>query len=253
MPFRGRSQRYTSVNAARNLTGSAYNTGRDYVSEQAGTRRHEFTSSNLVAPITLGDYTVIDLCRFTRSFTGADGAPTATASNNFQNVRVFNGSKVVDYKAKILLNNNSAASGFYIDIYSMALSFSDALYFDTVYTTECPVQFSQVANNEGDVTFKGVHVAGFTDNSFKNFKGVQRYMKQLGTVYISASDAGQSHAEFTVNGLPPNCRRSQTGMFYGLIAHFPASKNTAATGDYEIHSEISFKELPAIDRLPFRW
>ena len=124
---------------------------------------------------------------------------------------------------------------------------------NAVYPSECPVEFDELtANREGEVRFKSTHVT-WTDNVFKNFKGLQRNIKFLGTLFVSSEDGGSPEASFIIRGIPAKVRRSQTGMFYGLMFHYSSTKNSAATQTLDSSMDVNFAELPASNRLPYRW
>ena len=78
--FSNRASRYSSAPTYANISPAIRQSGKNYVSEQSASRRHEFTSKipELTA-IQLGDYAEVKLCEFGRSFgAGADDPPTAT-------------------------------------------------------------------------------------------------------------------------------------------------------------------------------
>ncbi len=252
---RGRRNRYSAPTSL-SITGSVGQSGRDYVSEQSGSRRHDFISQPVTSPITLGDYTVANLVKMQRTFTAADDTPdTPTASNNYETHSVMNGSKIVNFRSTFRINSVQSGDGIYLDVYSVTTSFADALYLNALFPSTSPVEFEEAdvtPSHGGEVQFKAAHPA-WTENIYKDRKTLQRYIKHLGTIFVTSEDGGSPSAEFTVNGLPANVRRSQTGMFYGIFFHYSASKNSAATGDVEISQDTSFKEIPADNRLPFKW
>ncbi len=231
-------------------------TRKDYVKESSAVRRHEVIASFGLDAITLGDYATLDLCRFRRTFgAGIDDEPSPTASNNFQTADVMNGSKIDQFEATIKLASKSGSTAQYFDVYAFEYSFSDALWLETLYNVHTPTEFNHLGgapNVQGQVNFKAVHVT-FSQNNFKNFKGMQRHIKHLGTVYLSTNDGGSTSAEFTIRGLPAKCRRSQTGMFYGLIFHLSTEKNSIANASVTESVEIKFRETPSSNRLPFVW
>ena len=88
MPFartsRGRPQ-YNARTTNRNVGGALSNSSGNFVSEQSGIRRHEFTAPiEGMGTMALGDYGELPLVQMARTFDGIDGPPTATASNNYQ-------------------------------------------------------------------------------------------------------------------------------------------------------------------------
>ncbi len=250
----GRSPARASSLAQGAQSRSNYGTGRNYVSQASGTRRHELTIGFNQGDIPLGDYVTQVLCRFKRSFdTGDDDPPTPTQSNNYQSTTVFNGSKILDYECKIKIMNQSGGSGTYLDVYLLTASFSDAVWHNTILGSSALYSMQTTPSNEaGDTNFISPHPV-FTENFYKGSKTMQRTVKQLGTVFVTSEDGGTPQAEFTLRGLPPQVRRSQTGMFYGLLFHYSGDKNTAVTTDLNMTAEIKFKEQPSDNRLPFNW
>ena len=256
--YSNRGTRYTTANASQNITGGVRNSGKNYGSEGSGTRRHEFISKIPgMDSMSLGDYATLQLASFRRSFDAAqiDDEPAATASNNFQDSRVMNGSKLVGYQCNVKISNTSSSEGSYIDVYSLVTSFYDAQNMDDVYPSETPLQQDLDGVNVGrlgEVSFKSTHVI-WTENTYKNFKGLQRHIKYLGTLYTSSEDGGSPEAQFMIKGLPAKCRRSQQGMFYGLMFHYGSDKNSTATASFDASADIKFTEIPSSNRIPFRW
>lgn len=258
MAFRRRSStRYTAFPANMNVLGSVRNSTRNYKSEGTGSRRHEFIAPvTELASIDLGDYAPVNLVKMTRSFgSGDDEPPTATASNNYQTASTFNGSTVRGFQAKIKATNTGSGNGVYLDVYMVVTSFSDALWLNSVYPSESPIGMTTTGgtpDQDGEVFFKGSHVI-WSENVYKNFKGLQRNIFHLGTMFISSEDGGTPSAEFLINQLPPKVRRMQTGAFFGLFFHYSSTKNSAATATVDASVDIKFDEIPASNRIPFRW
>ena len=248
--------RFKTFPATQNLTGSPPGSGRDYRSEQTAQRRHEFIAKIPgLQGITLGAFATVDLAQFHRSFgdPDIDDPPTATASNNYQSANVMNGSAIKNFSAQFKFMNTGSSEGFYVDVYEVITSFSESLYMNQVYNTECPIEFlSSPGNAQGNVQFKDV-LPTWTENIYKNFKGLQRNIHFLGTVFVSSEDGGTPEASFIVSRLPGKCRRSQTGMFYGMMFHYSSTKNTAATASIEASVDISFDEIPSSERVPYKW
>ena len=135
----------------------------------------------------------------------------------------------------------------------MVCSFSDALWGDSVYKTSYPLEMvTDIPNVEGEVAEKSPHIV-WTENIYKSKKGVQMTIKHLGTIYVSSEDGGTPSAQFNIRGAPSKCRRSQTGMFYGLLFHYGSDKNSAATATLDASIDIKFDEVPTSNRLPFEW
>ena len=232
MPFSRRTSRYSAFPSQVNITSSLRNSRNNYKPEQTGIRRHEVISKITgLDSIALGDYAFINLLQFKRSFgAGADDPPTPTASNNYASTQIMNGSKAYGYQANIKLSNVGSGNTVYIDVYTVTTSFADAIYMNDTYEAESPVQYrdsSATVDLQGQVLFKTVHVI-WTENTYKNFKGLQRHIRLLGTLALTSEDGGSPNAEFVIQGLPAKCRRSQTGMFYGLMFHYSSTKNTDA-------------------------
>lgn len=165
----------------------------------------------------------------------------------------MNGSKIVGYQCNIKISNIDSGTGKYLDVYSIATSFGDLNYANTLFPSEYPAEMlSDAANNSGTTRFKDPPVI-WASNTYKNFKTMQRHIKHLGSLYISSEDGGQSSAAFTINGLPAKCRRANSGMLYGLMFHYDSEKNIDELAHFDTSAEIKFTELPSENRLPFRW
>lgn len=230
----------------------------NYVSQQSGNRRHEFT---LAAPIVgsasilnANEYFGVEIIRFQRTFTGAaDTPPTASASNNYATSGVFNGSRVSNLESTIVLKNTSATVSPTIDIYEIALSYYDGLIWNTIRPTQCPVAFTTgVGVTAGECYLDPAKVLATTilDQDIKNYKFQQHYLKKVGTVTLGNTDT-TNVATFKVNQIPPKCRRSQTGMLYAYIFANDSVKNGGATINLDYTLETKFSETPTDLRLPF--
>lgn len=255
MPYRRPSGRRTSAIQGYSMR-SNQNRSNNYTSEQSGIRRHDRAITQSGSDVT-GVYKVIDLCRFTRTFdpgSTSDDEPTASAGNNYASGRVMNGSKVVDFRANFTVSNNSTSVGCYIDVYTIALAFWDGLIWKSIQDATCPIAFSEtggVGSTKGEVTTKTPAAGLITAQNYRDFKHIQHYMKHLGTIYLTPDDGGSSATSFSLNGLPAKCRRSQTGMFYNLFFVNDTIKNSSVSIDYKVVSDISFKEIPSVNRLPY--
>lgn len=218
-------------------------------------RRHQFTASapQLGTPAALlpNEYFITRLLKFKRTFgAGADDPPSPTASNNYQSSTVFNGSKVGNMDAVVRLKNNGTAQEATLDIYEIALSFFDALIWNSVRPTNCPFTFTTAGVTSGELVEKAIVATTILDSDWNNFKFQQRYLRKVGTVTIPNTD-GDNVVEFRVNQIPPKCRRSQTGMYYGYIFANDSNKNAAATLALDYSLEEKFDEFPAENRLPY--
>ncbi len=117
---------------------------KDYRGEQTGIRRHQYTTNGPdagTANATVGQYFVTNLAKFERSFSGTDGDPTPTASNNFGTSQVMNGSAIRNMDASITLKNLDANDPVTWDVYECAYSFWDVFIWDGVRTAKCPFNF----------------------------------------------------------------------------------------------------------------
>ena len=251
---RGAPNRYASLPSLSNASGSIGTSGNNYKSEQTAVRRHEFlTPISGLASLALGDFAQVVLCRFKRSFgVGADENPTPTASNNYQSAAVMNGSAIRGYSAKIQIQNIGSGNPIVLDVYSVVTSFSDSVYGKLVYDGDYPVEMDETIPNEGEVQFSSPPIT-WTANTYRNFKGVQRDVKFLGSLTITSEDGGSPTVTFLIRGVPPKCRRSNNGMFYGLMFHYPSTKNTDATATMDSSIDIKFDEIPSSERVPFKW
>lgn len=231
---------------------------RDYLSQQSGSRRHEFSATATGTPLTLtaGLYFFFELLKFRRTFTaGDDVPPTATASNNFQTPQVFNGSKIINFQATIRIKNRGAVGG-YLDVYQITASFYDILIWDTLFTSTCPLTFNNAGvgppDKQGEIGTKAITTTLILDNAIKNSKFTQHYMKKMGTIFITNEDGGNGgEVTMNLNRVPSKCRRSQTGMWWGLFFHNHSDLNGAETLVLDATIEESFEEIPSDNRLPF--
>lgn len=254
MPFRTPGGSRSSIRASSSNQSRGLRNQSNF-SVNSGKRRHQFTTAGSPATAVLANqYFYMPLAQFRRTFGASDdNPPTPTASNNFQTESVMNGSRIENYQAKITIKNTSASTGIYLDIYEIAVSFYDVLVWNTIIPTSCPLTFDSTTvgppDLRGQVDEKAVSATLITDGNFKNYKTVQRYMRKIGTIYLSPSDGNQSQHEVLVNRVPPKCRRSQNGMYWGLFFHNDTTKNNAATFAGVASAEISFDEVPSDNRI----
>ncbi len=254
MSYRNRGSRFNSRSSRRNNRFTTGNGQRDYGSEQSGMKRHEFLSQIYDNNLPSGDFIEISLARFKRSFSVSPDSPdTPTASNNYQTEAVMNGSKIVNYATKLLIKNNQTTAGSattdksnYINIYQIAVSFYDAHTWNALQNANCPVDFDTSSDDEGEVDFKAIPIT-LTANAQKNSKFAQHYMQLVARLMIPA---GQQQT-ININRIPPKCRRSNSGMFWGLCLHNDSILNNNETIPITVAQETSFNEIPADNRLPW--
>ncbi len=233
---------------------------RTYVSQQSGTKRHQFQSLVSVGtPLTLtaGLYFAFRLLRFQRSKAGGtnDVPPDATASNNYTTPNVFNGGKIVNFQATIKIKNRGNVGG-YLDIYQVAVSFYDVLVWNTLFPSACPVTFDNTtvgpADLRGQVDLKAVTSILIVKNTINNFKFLQHYIQPMGSVFVTNEDGGNGgEVTINVNRVPAKCRRSQTGMFWALFFHNDSDVNGSETLVLDATITESFEEIPSDNRLPY--
>lgn len=239
--IRGNTQRNTTTN--RGL--------KNYALQQTSTERHQLQGALAqFASIASGSYASLTLARFVRN---SGTRPTATASNNFQTTGVFNGGKISNFKCDIYAKSLSASTTFKIDVYAVALSFYDALVWDTVISTSCPVTFSVAAGTEGEVVAKTPSATLITPNNINNYKFVQHYIKKIGSFVLAPTDSGVTTATMSLRNIPAKCRRANLGMFYGLFFHNDASTNASAAFTGTMEYNISFDVVPSDTPLPYLW
>lgn len=231
-------------------------TRKNYVSEQSGSRRHEFVLNTSAADVT-GVYKFFNMAKFKRTFDAGvtnDVNPTASDSNNYATAAVMNGSKISHFASTWMISNNSTSVPCYIDVYVIALSFFDGLIWNTLQAATCPITFD-VAGGAGDdrgvIGIKTPAAGLITAQNYRSFTHIQHYMKQLGTVFLAANDGSPSSQSFTLNRLPAKCRRSQTGMVYAIFFVNDTVKNNSATIDYKVNATVSFLETPSDNRIPY--
>ena len=68
---------------------------------------------------------------------------------------------------------------------------------------------------------------------------------------LNSEDASGSVQKFRITRVPLKCRRSQTGMFWGLFFVNDSEKNLSNTLALDSFMEVSFNEHPSDNRLPY--
>ncbi len=230
---------------------------KDYATGGTGTVRHQFNKVAGGVPGVLPPslYFYHELVKFYRSAGPGDDEPLTPAnSNNSAGGAVFNGSRISNYKSTIRVKNLGAIPA-YLDVYELQLSFFDALLFNTIQTASCPITFDSTTvgppDVRGAVAPKAPSATLIVDNTVKDFKFIQHYMKKKGTIFVPATDGANSEVTINIDRVPAKCRRSQTGMFWGLFFVNEANKNAGNTLALGSTQETSFDEIPSSNRLPY--
>lgn len=252
---RGIKQGFTSGNSPISLN-KAKPSATDYRKQDTTIRRHQFFDDTPIegdfGSIVTDSYVVVELARFRRSFgAGADDPPTASASNNYESDDVMNGSRIENFNALLTLKNRSVTRSASLDVFEIAVSFWDVLVWDTVFPTKCPLSFITTATNEGEIQTKTPTTSLVTYQDWVSYKFLQHYMKYKGTLNVAPTNNASNETTIFINDLPPQCRRSQTGMWYGLIFKNSAERNEGTTIAMDYHKEVSFDEIPSENRLPY--
>lgn len=255
MSYLSRNRRPTRFSRPGKAPGSQPN----YAARQTGVRRHEYTTQEKnTAALAAGDYIAINMLKFKRTFDPLveDVEPTPTRGNNYQDYQVMNGSRINRFRKKITIRNNiptdaanTVQKTIKFDIYEVALSFWDG-YILEQYEQEAGL-FNEIINHDssfanptfGEVSFDSVHPTVY-NNHIRNSTFLQRYYRHKGQVSI---DAG-GQAEINVNYIPPQCRRSNSGMFWGLILLNDPDTNFNEAISGTVVSETSFEEIPSSER-----
>ena len=163
----------------------------------------------------VGDYFITQNLKFIRSADAGnpDIEPVPTVSNNLASTTVMNGSYISEFDSTYRLKNQDTNDTVTLDIFSISLSYYDALIWNAIRTAECPVSFQEAtANNQGEVNTKtDPSVIDFTIQDWNNFKFQQHYAQHLGSVTIGNAD-NENVVELHQTRVPSKCRRSQTGM-----------------------------------------
>lgn len=229
----------------------------NYRVEQTAQRRHDYLAGapNVGTPLTLSgeNYLGVTLARFRRSFgAGTDDPPTATAGNNYQTPDVFNGSLIQDLKAQIRMTNKSNADPVTLTVYKIAWSFYDGIVADTLWgTPACALDWTTAATDEGEIDWRAVTALTLSQNSMNNSKFRQHYFQPMGEITLGLEGSGRETVELNFNGIPPKCKRSQTGMFYGYVFYNDADKNEGRTIALDYSLQNHFVEIPSANRLPW--
>ena len=172
-----------------------------------------------------------------------------------QSASVFNGGNIYNFDATVKIKNRGAVGG-YLDIYQVAASFYDVLVWNTLLPSGCPLTFDSTttgpADLRGEVTPKSITNTLIIKNTIKNFKFLQHYIQPMGTVFVTNEDGGNGgEVSIRINRIPAKCRRSQTGMYWGLFFHNDSDSNGAETLALDATIDESFEEIPSDNRLPF--
>lgn len=257
MPYRspGLPRSFASINQGVNTGGKPQL--RQYQNPVDGqTWRHQlaqgatYPGAGVLIPVQ--SYAHLDLARFERSFGGAikDNPPTpVTGTNNYQSTRVYNGSRIGNMNVKVTMKNESGGTTpVYVDVYMLALSFEDALIWDALYTTACPVSYDGTFSgiNAGRVAFKAIALGLVDRQTINDSNFVKRFIRHMGTVVVPPENDG-GVAELILNDIPPKCKRANPGMFYGLCFANDGLKNN---GDKSVRivADIGFDEYPTSNR-----
>ena len=164
----------------------------------------------------------------------------------------MNGSNIYNFSSTIKIQNEGAQPHF-LNVYETSLSFSDCIYMETVYPQTFPYNMTTSGVDAGRVGAKTPDSV-FTDTIWRNFVGLQRHIKKLGTINIGTHDAGdRGIAELNFTGIPAKCRKSQTGMFYGWLLSNDTVLNSAAAFNGTITQQFNFDEVPSSNRIPYEW
>lgn len=222
---------------------------------QTAAWRHDYSAGapdvgNPAALLGL-DYLGIQFYRFKRSFSGvADTPPTATSGNNYQNADIFNGSEVKEHRALVRLTNKSSTDPATLTAYKVCWSFYDGYVQDLIAGTQ-PLAMNTVAPFQGEVFWNTLTAGAMNENTILNSKFHQHYYEKLGEITLSQEGSGKETVELEFSGVPSKTKRSQSGMFYGLILANDSDKNEGRTLslDYSFLNHII--EVPSENRLPW--
>jgi len=227
----------------------------------SGLKRHQvvFDNSASFIPLATGAYVGITMLQFIRTRPGGivnDQEPVPTASNNFQTTSVMNGSRIENYMSKQTFKSTTGQGVITLDVYESALSYYDALVWNTLFPTACPVVMDTTtvapADVRGQVTQKAMVASQVDADNHDNFKFVQKYLKYKGSLTLTGLGGDASIVELIADRVPPQCRRSQTGMHWALWFKNDGKKNNGLGITLgSATNEVSFEEFPSDRRLPF--
>ena len=260
-----RQSRYpgSSLRAA-NVGASSSYIGRlpaNYGGQQTGGIRHEASfatdgfEGTVPSMLPSGEYFIIENMKMRRSFSGTDDDTpnTPTVSNNLASVDIMNGSSASNFTSNIRIKNEDTNDTVTLDVYNIALSWYEALIWDTINTNGSPLSFNVAVatpDQRGNVTAKLAQASEISVQDWNNLKFQQHYMQHLGAVTIGNAD-GNNVIEFRQSRIPPKCRRSQTGMYWATLFLFDSTKNDQATATLNVNQELKFDEHPSDQRLPY--
>lgn len=217
--------------------------------------RHDFSESNpdIGAPAALLglDYFACTLYRFKRSFSATpDTPPTPSSGNNFQNTDIFNGSHIAEHKALIRLTNKSTTDPATLTVYKVCWSFYDA-YVQALLTGTQPLDMNVSSPYQGEVYWNSVTPGAMSENTILNSKFHQHFYEKIGEITLSQEGSGKETIELEFSGVPSKTKRSQTGMFYGLIFANDSDKNEGRTLSLDYSKLNHIIEVPSENRLPW--
>lgn len=227
-----------------------------YSSGLSSIRRHEYSSAILGSgTIATGLYQFVPLAKFKRAFGATDDSPpTPTSGFNFQTPDTFNGSRIENFQAVIHLNNALTSTG-YLTVYESALSFWDGFIWNSVFPSQCPITFDSTTvgppDVRGEIAYKTPTATLITSNLNKSNKFLQRYIKQVGQIFMPSRESMESSVDLKISRIPAKCRRSQNGMNYTIYLHNDSVVNKSAAMQVDSSVENSFDEVPSDLRLPY--
>ena len=168
----------------------------------------------------------------------------------------MNGSNIYNHQTSIKIQNEGAQP-HYLNVYSVAFSFSDVHYASALMGNKFPYTMTTVDNtpdNRGQILETPAGSSAFEDTIWRNFMTLQRYIKKIGTINLGTHDSGdRGVAELNFTGVPPKCRKSQTGMFYGYLINNDTILNNGEAFNGNIIQQTNFDERPSENRLPYEW
>lgn len=259
MPMRKSRGKRNVIKVSSDTSPSYYGsagTMRSYAKEQTGVKRHQYNSAVLGSgAIATGLYQIIPIVQMKRTFTvNNDEEDSPTQGSNYETPDVMNGSYVTNFDTTLHIHNKTNTNSGWLTVYEIALSYYDALIWNTLMPSNCPVQFDTASvgppDHRGEVTIKTPSLNLIDEDVIKSHRFQQRYIRELGKVYVPHWNEG-GKVDIKLNDIPSKCKRVQQGTFYGIVLFNDPVVNSSASVVATTSMENSFDEIPSSNRFAY--
>lgn len=259
MPFQRKSGRYAkgvfqNASSPKGLSAVA-GTLPSYSTPNTTIRRHQYNSAVLGSGSILANlYQIIPILQMKRTFTASEDTPDAPSNgSNYETPDVMNGSYVTNLQSVIHVQNKTNNVPGWLSVFEIAVSFYDALVWNTLQTSSCPIQFDTTTtgpDHRGEVTIKTPSLGLFSEANVKNFRFQQRFVREIGKIYLDGNEKN-SQVDIRLTRFPAKVRRVQQGTWYGIVLFNDSTINSAGTITATTTLENSFDEIPSDERFAY--